>query len=511
MSASISLVEAGWREAGFPLLLTLQLLPLAGALLLPALRRLPRVALLGLAFFAGELVLALWLYFLYDDSTAALQFGERLRLFGPFAYHAGVDGVSVLFILVTALLSLLAAIYGLVRGLAPGWRFLSVVLAVEAATMTLFTSLDLFWFVFFSVLQLGLVGYLLWRWGTSPDKELALRRFQQFMGLGVLLLLSAALLLGWSHAHQHGYWSFDLFDLATTSMDPAFSSPVFFLLFYGLAIRTPIFPLHGWLPVVAEHGNIAVGPTLLLGIKVGIYGMVRFLLPLLPEAALQWQKHVVAFAVLGIFYAAALALMQHNLRRLLAFAVVSHTGLIIIGLFALETLAFQGAVLLSVNFGLAIATLLFMTGMIYRRTRTTSLRKLGGLFDTIPFVGITFLVAGLAIVGMPGTPGFDAAHLVLEASIHAFGGLLTIAAALGNVLAAGFLLWAFQRAFLAPRPEGLPPLQVAPTSLAERLVAGAVAVVLLGAGFWSEPWLELIEQPLQALGELYRQVGEAHG
>jgi len=497
--------EIGWRaQGGYPLLSLLQLFPLLAAGLMLLLRNLPRLALIGLLLAAGELLLAVSLYLQHDHASTALQFSEQLPLLGPFAYHAGVDGVSILFILLSALLVLLASIYGLVRGLGPAWRFLAVMFAVEAALMSLFVSLNLLWFVLLSALQLGLVGYLLWRWGTSPDKEMALARFYQFMAIGVLMLLAATLLLGWNHAHASGgSWSFDLLELSRVPVEPALGSLIFFLLFYGLALRTPLFPLHGWLPLVAEHGNIAVAPTLLLGLKVGIYGMLRFLFPLLPKAVEQWHYHVVAFAVVGIFYAASLAMMQHNLRRLLAFAVVSHTGLIVIGLFTLHRLAFQGAVLLSVTFGLAIAALMFMTGMVYRRTRTTSLRKLGGLFDTIPFIGVTFLVAGLTIVGMPGTPGFDAVHLVLEASIHRFGGLLSIAAALGNVAAAGFLLWAFQRAFLAPRTEGLPPLRVEPTSSAERLVAGLVLLVLLGAGFWSEPWLELIEQPLAALSRLY--------
>jgi NADH-quinone oxidoreductase subunit M len=163
--------------------------------------------------------------------------------------------------------------------------------------------------------------------------------------------------------------------------------------------------------------------------------------------------------------------------------------------------------MLSVTFGLALATLVFMTGLVYRRTRTTLLGRLGGLFDHIPFVGIAFLVAGLSIIGMPGTPGFDAVHLVLEASIHRFGALLTIAAALGNVLAAGFLLWSFQRAFLAPSQEERPQGTMQRMSAPELLVAGIVVFVLLGAGFYTDPWLELIDNSLQGLSGLYVSTG----
>jgi NADH-quinone oxidoreductase subunit M len=144
---------------------------------------------------------------------------------------------------------------------------------------------------------------------------------------------------------------------------------------------------------------------------------------------------VVAFAVAGVFYAALIAFQQTNLRRMMAFAVISHSSLIAIGIFSLDHAALQGAALLAINFGLATTTMLFMIGFVYRRTHTSDLTALGGLFDRIPFIGITFLIGGFAIVGMPGTPGFDAAHLVLEGAISRLGALVTVAAALGNVVA----------------------------------------------------------------------------
>jgi NADH-quinone oxidoreductase subunit M len=501
----MTFTELHWTvHAGQPLLALLQGIPLLAALLMLTLRNSRYTIPAALTAAAVQLILTLYLYASYDLTSTALQFAERLALPGPFDYHAGVDGVSIVFLLLTALISLLVLVYGPVRGLGPAWRLAAAVFAVQATLTASFVTLNLMWFVLLSSIQLGLIGYLLGRWATSPDKEPALIRYYQFMGTGVLLLLLGTLMLGWNHADASGgRWSFDLLELQQVPVAAALQSVVFFLLFYGLAIRTPLFPLHGWLPPVAEHGNIAVAPTLLLGLKIGIYGLLRFVFPLLPEAVEQWHFYVAAFAVVGIFYAALMAMLQTNMRRLLAFAVVSHTSILVLGLFSLDPLAFQGSVMLSVTFGLALATLVFMTGLVYRRTKTTLLNKLGGLFDHIPLVGLAFLLAGLSIIGMPGTPGFDAAHLVLEASIHRFGGLVTIAAALGNVLAAGFLLWAFQRAFLAPSPGGKPYRDVQRITAAELLVTGMVVFVLLAAGFYTEPWLELIDMPLKNLSSLY--------
>jgi NADH-quinone oxidoreductase subunit M len=200
-----------------------------------------------------------------------------------------------------------------------------------------------------------------------------------------------------------------------------------------------------------------------------------------------------------VFYAALLAFQQSNLRSLMAFAVISHTSLVVIGLFTLDAVALQGALLMAVNYGLAATAMMLMTGFVYRRTRSTRLEKLGGLFDRIPIIGLTYFVAGLAIIGMPGTPGFDAAHLVLESAIHRFGALPTVAAALGNVVAAGFLLWAFQRAFLAAPPAGRQGGAVERASSMEWFIAGLLVVVMLAAGFNMAPWLDLVETPMQSL------------
>lgn len=497
--------EIHWtQQAVYPILGMLQLVPLLGAGLLLMLGERRDAIAIGRGIAVIELLLAIDLFRTIKAASPAFQLAEKLVLLDPFAYHAAADGVTVLFVLLTALLVLLLTIYSLVRGLAEPAHLLAVILAVEGVLMSLLVTTNLLWFVLASALELGLVGYLLWNWATSPEKDTMLARFYQFQGTGLLLLLLGTLLLGWFHAEATGGdWSFELTDLSAVPISGAIGSVIFFLLFYGLGIRAPIFPLHGWLPWVTQHGNVAIAPAILLGVKVGIYGLVRFVFPIVPVAVMQWHSFAVAFAAAGVFYAAFLAFLQSDLRRLMAFAVVSHTSLLVIGLFSLHAEGFQGSILLAVNFGLAMTVMLFMVGFVYRRTRTTVLDQLGGLFDRIPFIGASFLLGGLAIVGMPGTPGFDAVHLVLEASIERLGALLTVAVALGNVVAAGFLLWAFQRAFLAPRSEVSRVGTIERTLPMEYLVAGSVIAVLLISGFYLEPWMKLVEAPLHALAERF--------
>lgn len=504
--------EIHWStQASYPVLTVLQLMPLFSMIVVLLFRKSRYIVQIGAVLATAMLLLAVEIYRLFDNSKSALQLVEQVNFFGGFSWHVGVDGISVLFILLSSVLTLMLVLYSRIRKLNPPGIFLAVLFAIMTTIQSVHITQNLLMFTIMSSIELLLIGYLLNRWATFSDGGLCVKRYFQFMGTAILLLLAGTLMLGWNYADlHHGHWSFNINDLKTTSVSDNINSIVFFLMFYGLAIRIPLFPMHGWMPLLAEHGTVAVSGVLLLGLKTGVYGLIHFVFPILPGAILQWQEYIVAFALAGIFYAAILALMQTNLRRLLAFAVISHTSVLVIGLFTLNHAAFQGSMMLSVNFGLATSLLLFMAGMVYHRTHTMQLSRLGGLFDHIPFIGIAFLIAGLSIIGMPGTPGFDAVHLMLEASIVRFGALLTIAAALGNVVAAGFLLWAFQRAFLSPRGATLPSIHIAKTTPTEVILAASMILTLLWAGFHTEPWLDLMENTLKVLESQFEQPTSTH-
>jgi NADH-quinone oxidoreductase subunit M len=489
------LSEILWSEqAGLPLLLLLQLLPLLGAAVVYAFNERRAGVTLGKLFALGELLLSIVVVSHINPTLPSLQLAER---FTPLAYHVAVDGLSLLFLLVAALLTFLMTLYGMSRGMISPGRLFAVLLLAETGLVGMLVTVNVAWFSAFSALELWSVVYLLRRWASSRAEIHALSRFVQYQAFGWVLFAAGCVVLGWGHAEATGgRWSFDLFDLVGAIPVGKFQTAAFYLLFYGLAVRTPLFPLHGWLPNMAQHGLIAVAPALMVGVKVGIYGMMRFVLPLTPAAVEYWQPYVVGFAMAGVFFTAALAFQQTNLRRLLAFAVVSHTSLLVIGLFSLHESGIQGAMLLAANFGLAVTGMWFIVGFVFRRTGTTELNELSGLFERIPFLAIAFLSFGLAIVGMPGTPGFDAAHLVLEAAIDKFGALPTVATALGNVAAAGFLLWAFQKAFLSQARVG--GHDVDKTLPMEYLVCGIALVAMLAIGFFTEPWLYLTETASQA-------------
>jgi NADH-quinone oxidoreductase subunit M len=258
-----------------------------------------------------------------------------------------------------------------------------------------------------------------------------------------------------------------------------------------LAVRLALFPFHAWLPVVAQHGTVAVGIVLLVGAKVGIYALLRFVFPLLPAAAEQWAGWIMALGLAGMLFGALLALLQLDLRRLLAFAVISQSGALAVGLFSLNPAGLRGGLLLALNLGLAAAGLFMVAGLLQRRLGGTRFYRLGGLFDAAPLLGLTFLVVVLGSIAMPGTPGFEAAHLALEGILETAGwGIATLAAA-GNVLAAGYLLWAYQRIFLARSPKRRSAM-LTDLRRRERVMAGLLCAVMIGVGLYADPWIKMI-------------------
>ncbi len=492
-------------QANWALLEALQLIPLIAAFILWRLNG-TAAATVAIIVAISEMALAIVLFNGFDANLAKMQYAKQINLLG-LSYHAAADGLSVLFILLTALLGLLSVFFVIFRGL-QHTRVLAVMAFIQATLISQFVTVDLLWFVMMSILEILSIGYLLYRWATFFDAGPMITRYLQFMSISILLLIVGAFMLGWNYStHHNGEWTFDLYKLAQGGIDKNLATFIFFALFYGLGIRIPIFPLHGWLPITMQHGNVAIAPILLLGLKVGVFGLFRFVLPILPDAVEHWSKIAVIFAMIGIFYAALLAMQQTNLRRLMAYGVISHTGILTIGLFTLSRAGFEGSILLAINFGLAISGLLFMTGLLFHRTKTAKMERLGGLFEYLPLVGIAFLVAGLAIVGMPLTPGFDAVHFVLEASIEKFGALITIAAALGNVIAAGFLLYSFQQAFLTKPTCSTDAWDKSPARVTEKIMAVSIILVILGMGFFSTAWIDLFDYTLDGLEALYSHQG----
>lgn len=501
------MLSRGGSES-FPWLSALLAIPLLGIIADFRARQARTAFALGLTAAVVELVLALQLVARFQPHAPGMQFVERVEILPWLGYHVGIDGIGVLFLPLTALLTLFVMLYAQPHRWERPGAFVANILGLELALMGMFTALNLLQFWLFALAEVIPAALLIRRWGTSPVRDRAAVQYVRAMLGGLAALLAGILLLGWHHAATAGIWSFDLAALAETPVPAGQQSLIFILLFGGLAVRLALFPFHAWLPIVAKHGTVAVGMVLLVGAKVGVYALLRFVFPLLPAAAQQWDGWVVALGLAGMVYGALLAVLQIDLRRLLAFAVISHTGVLMAGLFSLNESGLKGGLLLSLNLGLAAAGLFVAAGLLNRRLNTTRFHRLGGLFDSLPLLGLTFLVVVLGSIAMPGTPGFEAAHLALEGTLESYGwGVATVAAS-GNVLAAGYLLWAYQRIFLT-RNSKVSSRPLTDLRNRELIMAGLLCLVMIGVGLYADPWIKMIGEAVENVAKVFG-VGSGH-
>lgn len=493
------------EQSGFPILSLLILLPL-GVLLALRFARGERSAY-GIALIGAALEVALTglLLILFEPNVADVQFVEKV---GPLpglglSYFLGVDGISVLFLPLTAILTLLVVVhaeYGVETG---ERRYLMAVFGLQAATMGIFVSLDLVLFWVFFLAEVVPSYVLINGWGTGPLRLRAAREYVTFMIAGSAAMLAGIVLLGVNHLGATGSLSFDLLELLRTPVPIGLQTVAFFLLFVGFAVKAPVFPLHTWMPKVLEHGPVVGVSVFLVGVKVGTYGILRFVIPLLPEASRQWFPLVVVLGALGIFYGGMLALVQTNLRRLLAYGSLSHMGVVLISLFSLNFDGFRGGLLQMVNLGIAGAGLYFMASFLYARVGAPELSSLGGLAGYVPLLAGTFLVIALAAVGMPGTNGFNGEHLVALGALER-SPVVGVIVALATLVTGAYLIFYFLRAFMgskvAPGAHKMPDLKAR-----EQVIALVMAAMIFTLGLYTTPFLSAMDGSLRALSE---HVGE---
>ena len=497
-----------WSEsAAFPLLTTLTLVPLAA---MAAVLGSPS-SIIALRFgFTGSLLtvlLSVYLLAIFDSGNPGIHLVEQVH-FAWLSYSVGVDGANILFIPLTAVLTLLALVYTLITRHVTDRLFIACLLGYEGILIGAFAALNVMQFWLWCMLELIPVILLNIHAGTGRNRRWVVTLLLQYWGSGLLMTLAGFMFLAFGLIDSEHPLTFDWLTIKQNNVYLHDEVLIFILLFFGFAIRMPLFPFHGWLPLLAEQGTVASSAVFIVGMKLGIYAVIRFILPLVPGVAEQWAGFALTLSLISIFYGALLALMQINIRRLLAFAVVSHTGMLVIGLFCFNEYGLEGSLLLSITYGLATAGMLFSAGLIYERTRTAFIPRLGGLFDTNSAIAMLFLISALCTMVMPGTPGYDAAHLLIEGVIEEDGWLMAIAILIGNVLAAAFLLRAFQQIFIAtPKRTHQPYSSTHHPVRQERIITLVICSLLIVTGFYTTPWLNFIDQEATDIGEHYPMHG----
>ena len=467
----------------FPVLTALIVVPALGALvvaILPA-RRPEWFRAAGYLFSMATLGLACWLLANFHVGTAGYQFLETERWIGNLGvrYTVGVDGISLFMIVLTALLFPIGLLASASITENPK-SFFAWMLALEAALIGVFVSLDLVSFFVFFELVLVPMYFLILRWGHGRRAYAALKFFI-FTMAGSAFLLVGLLVLAFLHQDATGHLTFSLRELtewAPNGLDPETAKWLFMAFFAAFAVKVPLFPLHTWLPDAHTEAPTA-GSVILAGVllKMGVYGFLRFSLPLFPQAAVDLAPLLLVLATVGIIYGAIVATMQKNVKRIVAYSSVAHMGFAVLGVFALTTQGLEGGVFTMISHGLTTGALFLLLGMLYDRRHTYEVKDFSGLWKVMPVLGGLFLAAVFASIGLPGFSGFIGEFLALLGTFI-IDKPYAIVAAVGVILAAVYLLWAFQRTFMG-KPTGEnagPEGRELPRGRVRRAAARAVAV-----------------------------------
>ncbi len=438
---------------GFPLVTLVTFLPLFGALAVavtPASNpNIARRVALGFALLAW--VVSLVMLAAFVATTNGFQLVESAAWIPAFGiqYKVGVDGLSLVLVVLTTTLTWISilASFGPIQNRVK--EYMISFLVLEVGMTGVFVAMDLFLFYIFWELVLVPMYLIIGIWG-GKNRIYATIKFVLYTLVGSLLMLVAILATAFTYQTAHGWANaFDVQTLAEFARTGAFGGTFGVLAFaaFGLAfaIKVPMFPFHTWLPDAHTEAPTA-GSVILAGVllRLGAYGFIRFALPLFPEAAHTWAPVIIVLSLIGIIYGAIVALVQPDLKRLVAYSSVSHMGFVTLGIFVFQQQALQGAILQMVSHGLITGALFLLVGVIYERTHDRTIAKMGGLGGPAPVYAAAFGFFVFASVGLPGLSGFVGEFLTLLGTFSVY----PVAAAIATfvmILAAGYLLWMFQR------------------------------------------------------------------
>ena len=388
----------------------------------------------------------------YDPSVAGLQMIDRFDWIPSWGiqYYLAVDGLSILMVLLTSFISMLAiastwnAIHTQVK------QFYIFTLLLEMGMMGVFLAQDLFLFYIFWEFTLVPMYFLIGIWGGARRVYASIKFFLYTMAASLLMLL-AILYMGITNG------TFALPDLIAGRAAFAGAQNLLFIGFFlAFAVKVPIFPFHSWLPDAHTEAPTA-GSIILAGVllKMGTYGLIRFNLPLFPEASYTFAPYIAVLAIIGIIYGAVVSFAQKDVKKLVAYSSISHLGFVTLGIFALNEAGLQGAILQGVNHGLSTGALFFLVGVLYEQTHTRDMAAYGGVWKIMPVFSVLSLIVVLSSMGLPGLNGFVGEFTILLGSMGAESlspnpWIFTAFATTGVILAAVYLLWMFQRVFMGP-------------------------------------------------------------
>ncbi|MFQ5598726.1 MAG: NuoM family protein [Nitrospiria bacterium] len=486
-------------QIGFPILTVITFLPLLGAVALWTQRDERVVKQVALGTVCLTFLVSLLLLPNFERGVADMQFVEKAAWIAPIGvyYHMGVDGISLLLIILSSFLSVLTVLFSWDAVREHVREYFLCLLGLEFTLIGVFAAIDLALFFLFWEVMLIPMYFLIKTWG-GENRDYASLKFVLYTLVGsVLMLVGFAILVLNYHefavANQlRDLYSFSLIDLLKAPVPPEKQTLIFMLLFFGFAFKVPMVPFHTWLPDAHVEAP-TTGSVMLAGLllKMGTYGFVRFSLPLLPDASGAFVPMISTLAVIGIVYGAWLALAQDDIKKLIAYSSISHLGFVMLGLFTHNRIGLQGGLIQMLNHGISTAGLFFVVGFLYERRHTRLISEYGGLAKQVPILAAFYFVISLSSMGMPGTNGFIGEFLILSGAFRADWRYGAVAVG-GVILGAGYLLWLYQRVMYGPLDN--PKNQIL-KDLNQRELA--ICIALTGVIFWTgifpRPFLRIMD------------------
>jgi NADH-quinone oxidoreductase subunit M len=476
------------------LLTALIFLPLLGALFV--LMQSDERAIWNSAFIFSLIPLALsvFLFLAFDSRRADYQFVEEYPWIPSFgiSYHLGVDGISLFLVLLTTILISLSLLYSGGGDIEERAReFCFFVLVLETGLLGALLSVDVFLFYIFWEVMLIPMYFMIGIWGHG-ERIYAAIKFVLFTMVGSLLMLAAILYLVLAAREHIGRLSFDLpllYQVPLTMTEARWLFAAFALAF---AIKVPMWPVHTWLPDAHTNAPTA-GSVILAGVmlKMGTYGFLRFAIPLFPDVAIEAIPLFMSLAVIGIIYGALVAMMQPDLKRLIAYSSVSHLGFVMLGIFALNPQGVEGAIYQMLNHGVSTGGLFLLVGMLYMRRHTREISEFGGLWHRVPVYAGIFMLVMLSSIGLPGLNGFVGEFLIMLGGFIRLR-LAVVIAVVGVILEALYMLWTYERVMFGPITKAINE-KLADLTVREISVMVPIIALMFFMGLYPRPLISRME------------------